>query len=90
MITDAILSWIYGVVYWILTPVRALPTATLPSGFTTSIAMTSGYLATLYSILPLTCIALITIGVVMILAYEAPLVAYKIVMWVVKKIPGIS
>lgn len=84
MITSFLLYAIWGVV-WVLTAVfRLLSDVSVDSGVGGAITTATQYIASWNAILPLstivTCISLL-IGVELILA------SYKIVMWVIRRLP---
>jgi len=87
MIVDFLLYLIYGAVLLLTLPLRLLPDATLPIGFTNSITTASGYFHSFNSFLPIDTLLSILGSILLI---EAGVVAYKIIMWVITKIPGIS
>jgi hypothetical protein len=89
MIITFILNALYNAIYLILTPIRSLPDATLPGGFTSAIATVSSYVALLYSVLPITCTALLSIFS-LVIAYETALLSYKLIKWLYNKIPGVT
>lgn len=84
MILDNFIQLVYGAVYAITYPIRALPVVELPQGITDSISNVGGYLASLNDILPIDTILNI-LGIY--LAIELALFTYKLIMWVIKRIP---
>ncbi len=87
MITSAILQLIYGFIYAITSPLRLLDDVALNSNFATSIQTASGYYHSLNDILPIdTMLAILGIS----LLFEGLYLTYKLIMWVIKKIPTIS
>jgi len=86
MISTAILTLLYWILYVITLPIQAFPTATLPAYFSTTITTLNGYLASVWLILPQSTTALIAALGVM-LTIEIGIFGYKLVMWVVKRIP---
>lgn len=89
MITSLILYALYGAVWVITAPIRALPNASIPETISSAIATVGGYFATLYSVLPVTSTALIAI-ITFVLVLEGGILIYKGIMWIIRKIPGIS
>jgi hypothetical protein len=89
MITSLILYAQYGALWAITAPIRALPTATLPEGVTNAITTLGGYIQTINTVLPVTFAAIIAI-IVFVTTLEGGIFAYKGIMWVVRKIPGVS
>ena len=89
MIISGILYLIYGAIFVLLTPFRLLPDATLPAGITSAITTINGYFALMNSILPFTTTALMA-GISLVVAVEVSVLTYKLIMWVIHKIPGIT
>lgn len=89
MITSAIIYAAFGVLWAITSPMRILPDVSMPSGITGAMTTVSGYLATLYALLPITTAALLGV-LALFLLVEAAILIYKGMMWVIRKIPGIS
>lgn len=85
MITAGILYIFYGLVWVATAPVRALADVSLSSSFATAVTTGMGYVSRLNHFLPIGAI-LYVLGI--ILTFEAGLVTYKLVMWVVKRIRG--
>jgi hypothetical protein len=89
MISTGIINLLYGIVYLILYPIRLLPDVSMPSGVTSAISTVSGYMATLYAIVPVTATALLAI-LGLVFTAETAILTYKGIMWLVRKIPGIG
>lgn len=87
MITSGILLIIYYFIQAVEYPLKALPDVSLPAGITNAIANAGAYLSSFDLIFPVG--TFLTIFGVM-LTIEAAIVIYKIVMWIIKKIPTIS
>ncbi len=87
MITDAILIINFFAIKVILSPLTLLPDATLPVDLTDAISTAGTYLAAVSSMLPITTFLLI-LGTV--LAIESFIFSYKVIMWIIQKIPGIN
>lgn len=87
MIATALLFLIHAFLWAITYPIRLLSDATLPSGIQNALDTASGYLTGINAVIPVdTLLALFyTIGLV-----EAGILAYKGVMWIIRKIPGIN
>lgn len=84
MITSALLYLIYGLVYLITLPIVNLADVVMSTDFTTAITSTNGYLASLDSFLPMeTIINILTLFLVI----EGAVLTYKLIMWVIKRIP---
>jgi hypothetical protein len=81
---DVVFLFIYG-----LTAVlRLAPDVSLPSSITGSISTASGYISSLDAFFPVH--ELVIIFLVVFVAYEVAYFGYKLIMWVIRKIPGIS
>jgi hypothetical protein len=89
MIITFILNVLYQTISLILAPLLALPTATLPTGLTSSIATINAYFALLHSMLPVFTVSLL-IGIALVITIENYKLVYKFIMWLVRKIPTIS
>jgi len=87
MITNIILFVILSVVYLILSPLLLLDDATLPAGLTTALQTASTYLANVDIIFPVSTMLTI-LG--LFLAIEAVILIYHIILFVIRKIPGIN
>jgi len=87
MITDFLFYLLFSTLSVILIPIKALSDVSLPAGFTSAITALGGYTSAMNSILPVD--TLITI-IALILGIETVIVAYKLIMWVIKKIPFIG
>lgn len=89
MITAALLLTWYGLVLIITSPIRLLPDVSLPAGIVSSISSSNNYIAAIYQILPYTIAALlIALGIV--ITIEGFIILFKIINWVIRKIPTIS
>lgn len=87
MIITALLKVVYYFILAITTPLRALSDVVLSSNFTDAIATANGYYGALNTLLPVdTMIQILGIS----LLFESLYLIYKIIMWVVKKIPMIN
>lgn len=84
MITAAVINFFaMAIVGW----VQFLPTASLPFSLSSAITSASGYLSSLNSVLPMTVI-ISTFG--FFLLFEGGYLTYKVIYWIIKKIPTIS
>lgn len=87
MISSALLSIWYVFVLVATSPLRLTDDVVISSNFTASLSTASGYFSGLSVVLPLgTILAVFTL----VLVVEGFIFGYKLVMWVIKKIPGIS
>jgi len=87
MITNAILFVLLKVLYLVLTPIRLLPDITLPASVSNAISTVSQYLSSVNTLIPIDQLLTI-LGA--LLSIEALILTYKIIMWVVKKIPTLN
>jgi len=84
MVTAAIINFMfYAIAFW----VGLLPTASLPFSLTSAISSASGYLTSLDSVLPMT---VIISTFTFFLLFEGGYLTYKVIYWIIKKIPTIS
>jgi len=87
MIGSAFLYLLYGAVYVILSPLRLLDDVTLNSSIATNIATYNGYLGTADQFFPAYTLVVIF---AIIIGIEFAIFTYKGIMWLVRKVPGIS
>jgi hypothetical protein len=87
MITSGLLLIIYYFITALEYPITALPNVSLPANITSAITSANQYLASFNFIFPVSTFFAI-FGLV--LGIELAIIIYKIVMWVIKKIPTIS
>lgn len=87
MITSALLYLIYGVVYLVTAPLRLLPDATLPSGVASALTSAGGYIAAIDDFVPIGTLFAVFAAVLVV---EGFVFVYKVIMWGLKKIPGIN
>jgi len=87
MITNGLLFLLYMIVLILTRPLLLFPDVSIESGFGSAIATATSYLANFNQILPLTTLFQI-IGLIIII--EIAISGYKIVMWIIKKIPGVN
>jgi len=87
MIITGLLSVVYVFILGITYPLRILSDVSLPTEITTAITNASGYYHSLNAILPIDTMLQI-LGVS--LTFEGLYLLYKLIMWVIKKIPGIN
>lgn len=87
MITSTILTILKELTDFLLSPFLSQPDVVLPSDLSNAITNVQGFYNTLDPIFPVGTL-LIVIGVV--LTVELALFAYKAIMWIIRKIPGIS
>ena len=87
MITNAFIYILYLIVYGITAPLRLFDNVSLDSNFLASITTASDYLSAFNTFLPL--VTLISIFGIF-LAFEGTYFTYKLIMWIVRKIPMIN
>lgn len=85
MITTAVLYLLYYMVYIITYPLTLFADVSADSTITSAVTTANSYLAFLNPILPMSTVWLL---VALILATEVIIMGYKLIMWVVRRIPG--
>lgn len=84
MITTAFLYVIYGLVWTLVQAIALLPDVTINSGIGSAVVTASGYVSALNNFLPMTTIlAMLTFFV----GYETIYFGFKIIYWIIKRIP---
>jgi hypothetical protein len=87
MITSFIITLLYYAINLLLSPISLLGDVVLNTNFTTTLTTAGGYLSSLNNFLPVdTMITILGISLTFELAY----ITYKVIMWVIKKIPFIN
>jgi len=84
MITSLILYVIYGLAWLLTAPFRLLDDVSVETGIGGAITTATQYVASLNDIIPLST-AMICVGI--ILGIELIVISYKIIMWVIRRIP---
>lgn len=87
MITNFLIYLLWTVVYGLTYPIRILSDVSLSADFTSAISTANNYISGLNYILPLS--TLITI-IGLFLGIEIFILSYKIVNWLIRKIPSIN
>lgn len=87
MIVTIILYLLYGVIYLISAPLRLLSDVSIPAGLSSAISTGSGYLASVGTFIPVDTILQVLAAMLVV---EAGVLTYRLVVWVITKIPGIS
>jgi len=87
MIVDAIFLVLYGIVYALTSPLRAFDDVSLPTLISSAISTASGYLSSVNAVLP---VSTLLQAMAVVFSIELIVISYKIIMWVVRKIPTIS
>lgn len=92
MITDAILFILYWLVFGVTYPLRLLDTASLPTWITTAVDGVAAYMKMMvdWGVLSLPNVILIVAIFTIDLQIEGGYKTYQGIMWVIRKIPGIS
>ena len=87
MILTGLLNLIFVILGLILSPLINVADVTLSSNFSSAITNASGYYHSLNSILPVdTMLQILGVSLVM----EGAYLTYKLIMWVIQKIPTIN
>jgi hypothetical protein len=87
MIITAILNLVYVFLGFILSPLSLLGDVSLNSNFASSLATASGYYHALNGILPMdTMLAILGVS----LAFEGAYLIFKLIMWIIAKIPMLN
>ena len=87
MIITAFLNLVFVFLQFILTPISLLGDVVINSGFTNALSTASGYYHSLNAILPVdTMLEIFGVS----LAIEGAYLLYKIIMWIIRKIPSIN
>ena len=87
MITTGILNILFALISFILSPLSLLGDVSLPANFATAITNAGGYYNSLNAIIPMdTMIAILSLS----LAIEGAYLLYKLIMWIIQKIPTIN
>jgi len=84
MIITIILTIIYGFVYLLTAPIRLLPDVSINAGIGQAISTLSTYVGTVDSFLPISTL-LTVLG--LFVSIEVILAGYKIIMWIIRRIP---
>jgi len=87
MIIGILLSGIFAVLYAITSPLRLLADVSLPAGLASAVSTANGYISSFNAFLPLS--TMITI-LGLVFGIELLIISYRIIVWVITKIPGIS
>ena len=87
MITTGLLSLLYLTILVITSPLRLLPDVSLPAGIASAITTANSYISALNFVAPIDTI-LIIIGLV--ISVEGGIIVWKIINWLIRKIPTIS
>lgn len=87
MIGTAFLYLLYATIFTFTLPIRLFDDLALDSEFVSSISTASGYISAFNTFIPIGTLLTI-LG--LFIAYELSYFTYKVVMWVIKKIPSIN
>lgn len=87
MILYFILQGLISLLYFIITPILALPDVTLPNFILSNIQMAGNWISIFNNFLPIENIIII---IASFLSIETLLFAYKVIKWIYIKIPGIN
>jgi hypothetical protein len=89
MISYFLARLILGFVALLISPLTLLPDAVLPDVVAAVLATIAGYLWVVWTVMPVTLVALISATIVTI-GIESHLFSYKVVRWIYSKIPGVN
>ena len=84
MVTSIIITFIYFVVAAALLPLRLLPDASLPSFLEGNVAQAGQYVAIIAQVIPIP--TLLTV-IAFFITIEIAIVSYKVIMWLIRRIP---
>ena len=87
MILDILLRLAYCLILGVSAPIRLLPNASLPATLTAGIATSGTYIKAIDFIFPFSTFFTIFL---LVLGIEAGILIYKLIMWVIRKIPTIN
>jgi len=87
MITTGILYLIYFAVLALTSPLRLLNDVSLSSSLTDAITTASGYISSVNEFIPVDTLLSVLSAILVI---EVAVLSYKLIMWVLTKIPGVS
>lgn len=87
MIVTAILNLVFVFISAILSPLSLMGNASLDSNFSTALSTAGGYYHSLNGILPVDTMLQI-LGVS--LAIEGAYLIFKVIMWIIAKVPGLN
>lgn len=87
MIIDILLYLVYLFLVVLTAPFRLFSNVTLDSGMGQALSSAKDYIASLQPIFPVNTL-LIVLGIMVVI--EIAIFGYKGIMWIIKKIPGIS
>lgn len=87
MISGFLLFLLYWILMLITLPLRVLPDATLPDGFSGAIATGAGYIMFMEDLVPMQNI-LQYLGAIVL--FEVSILTWKLTNWVLRRIPGQS
>lgn len=87
MISGYLLFLLYWILMLITLPLRVLPDATLPAEFTGTIATGASYIMFMEDLVPMQNI-LQYLGLIVL--FEVGILSWKLINWVLRRIPGQS
>lgn len=88
MITTGLVLLIYGLVYSLSLPFLLLADVSLDSGIAAALTQAGSYISMVDAFFPIGVLLATFAGVHLIV--EGYIFSYKLVMWVIRKIPGVS
>lgn len=87
MIFNILISGLFAALYAVTSPLRILPDVSLPSGVTSALSSASGLLSSVDAFLPVDTMLSVLAAII---AVEVIVVTYRIIIFVITKIPGLS
>lgn len=87
MITSGLLYIVYLFLYAVSSPLRLFNDVSLSADFTAAVQSANEYLASLNFILPVSTFVAV---IALMLTIEGFIILYKIINWVIRKIPGVN
>lgn len=84
MITNGFLYLIFGIVWAITAPLRLLDDTSLPEGISSAIVSMGGYLTSTNQVLPVATIISV-LGIILLV--ETSIFVYKVIMWLIRRLP---
>jgi len=87
MIFNILISGLFAVLYALTSPLRLLPNVSLPADLTSAISSASGLLSSVNSFLPVDTMLSVLAAIITV---ELLVVSYRVIVFVLTKIPGLS
>ena len=84
MITDIFLNLIYFFVFAISSPLRLFSDVSLPTDLINTFSTLGGYMYSINAYFPLTVLLSV---VALVIGIETAVFTYKVIMWIIKRLP---